>query len=43
MIGLTVVPRQAGTVTSPGEADLAPDTLSERVHTGAWPDQDIAA
>jgi hypothetical protein len=31
-----------GDVAGP-EADLAPDTLSERVHTGAWPDQDIAA
>jgi hypothetical protein len=34
---------ETGTVTWPGGADLAPDTLYERVRTGAWPDQDIAA
>jgi hypothetical protein len=28
-----------GTVVWPGGADLAPDTLYERVPTGAWPDQ----
>jgi hypothetical protein len=32
-----------GTVVWPGGADLAPDTLYERVRTGAWPDQDVAA
>jgi hypothetical protein len=26
-----------GTVSWPGGADLAPDTLHERVRTGAWP------
>jgi hypothetical protein len=26
-----------------GRGRLAPDTLYERVHTDAWPDQDIAA
>ena len=26
------------TVVWPGGADLAPDTLYERVRTGAWPD-----
>ena len=31
------------TVVWPGGADLAPDTLYERVRTGIWPDQDIAA
>jgi Protein of unknown function (DUF2442) len=34
---------ETGTVVWPGGADLAPDTLYERVRTGAWPDQDIAA
>ena len=33
---------ETGTVVWPGGADLAPDTLYERVRTGAWPDQ-IAA
>lgn len=28
---------ESGTVTWPGGADLAPDTLYERVRTGAWP------
>jgi hypothetical protein len=34
---------ETGTVVWPGGADLAPDTLYERVRTGAWPDQDLAA
>ncbi len=34
---------ETGTVTWPGGADLAPDTLYERVRTGAWPEQDVAA
>jgi hypothetical protein len=34
---------ETGTVTWPGGADLAPDTLYERVRTGVWPGQDIAA
>lgn len=34
---------ETGTVVWPGGADLAPDTLYERVRTGAWPDQEIAA
>jgi Protein of unknown function (DUF2442) len=34
---------ETGTVVWPGGADLAPDTLYERVRTGAWPDQDVAA
>lgn len=34
---------ETGTVTWPGDADLAPDTLYVRVRTGAWPDQDVAA
>ena len=34
---------ETGTVTWPGGADLAPDTLYERVRTGVWPDQGVAA
>jgi hypothetical protein len=37
------VDAETGTVVWPGGADLAPDTLYERVRTGAWPDEDIAA
>jgi hypothetical protein len=37
------VDAETGTVVWPGGADLAPDMLYERVRTGAWPDQDIAA
>jgi uncharacterized protein DUF2442 len=37
------VDRETGTVTWPGGADLAPDTLYERVRTGVWPGQDVAA
>ena len=33
---------ETGTVVWPGGADLAPDTLYERVRSGAWP-QDPAA
>lgn len=33
---------ETGTVVWPGGADLAPDTLYERVRNGAWPDQDLA-
>jgi Protein of unknown function (DUF2442) len=32
------VDTETGTVAWPGGADLAPDTLYERVRTGAWPD-----
>lgn len=39
---VTVDP-ETGTVVWPGGADLAPDTLYERVRTGAWPDHDVAA
>lgn len=31
------------TVVWPGGADLAPDTLYERVRTGAWPDAGVMA
>jgi Protein of unknown function (DUF2442) len=34
---------ETGTVVWPGGADLAPDTLYERVRTGVWPDQAAAA
>lgn len=34
---------ETGTVVWPGGADLAPDTLYERVRTGAWPDAEVAA
>ncbi len=37
------VDSEAGTVAWPGGADLAPDTLYERVRTGVWPGQDVAA
>ena len=37
------VDAESGTVTWPGGADLAPDTLYERVRTGVWPSRDIAA
>lgn len=37
------VDEETGTVIWPGGADLAPDTLYERVHTGMWPDQNVAA
>ena len=39
---VTVDP-ETGTAVWPGGADLAPDTLYERVRTGAWPDRDVAA
>jgi hypothetical protein len=34
---------ESGTVVWPGGADLAPDTLYERVRTGLWPDENAAA
>jgi Protein of unknown function (DUF2442) len=34
---------ETGTVCWPGGADLAPDTLYERVRTGLWPSQSHAA
>lgn len=34
---------ESGTVVWHGGADLAPDTLYERVRTGIWPDQGVAA
>jgi Protein of unknown function (DUF2442) len=37
------VDRETGTIVWPGGADLAPDTLYERVRTGVWPEQSAAA
>ncbi len=37
------VDEETGTVTWPGGADLAPDTLYERVRSGVWPGRDVAA
>ncbi len=37
------VDEETRTVVWPGDADLAPDTLYERVRTGIWPDQNVAA
>lgn len=34
---------ESGTVVWPGGADLAPDTLYQRVSTGLWPEQSAAA
>jgi hypothetical protein len=38
-----VVDPETGTVVWPGGADLAPDTLYERVRTGAWPQDPVSA
>lgn len=37
------VDSETGTIVWPGGADLAPDTLYERVRTGLWPDESAAA
>lgn len=37
------VDAETGTIVWPGGADLAPDTLYERVRTGLWPDESAAA
>ena len=35
--------KATGTIAWPGGADLAPDTLYERVRSGAWPESHAAA
>lgn len=37
------VDAETGTVAWPGDADLAPDTLYERIRTGSWPQSSAAA
>jgi hypothetical protein len=37
------VDSETGTVVWPGGADLAPDTLYERIRSGAWPGSRAAA
>jgi Protein of unknown function (DUF2442) len=37
------VDEETRTVGWPGDADLAPDTLYERLRTGIWPGQNVAA
>ncbi len=37
------VDTETGTVVWPGGADLAPDTLYERVRSGVWPESRTAA
>ena len=37
------VDAEIGTVVWPGDVDLAPDTLYERVRTGAWPQSGVPA
>ena len=41
--GQVNVDPETGTIVWPGGCDLAPDTLYERVRTGGWPDQAVAA
>jgi Protein of unknown function (DUF2442) len=37
------VDAETGTIVWPGGADLAPETLYERVRTGLWPEQSAAS
>jgi hypothetical protein len=41
--GKVTVDAESGTIVWPGGADLAPDTLYERVRTGAWPESQVTA
>ncbi len=41
--GEATVDSETGTVVWPDGADLAPDTLYERVRSGAWPESRTAA
>jgi Protein of unknown function (DUF2442) len=38
-----MVDGESGTIVWPGGADLAPDTLYQRISTGLWPDEHAAA
>jgi hypothetical protein len=40
---VVAIDSESGTIVWPGGADLAPDTLYERVTTGLWPDENAAA
>jgi len=40
---MAAIDAETGTVTWPGGADLAPDTLYHRISTGLWPEQSAAA
>lgn len=40
---MATVDAESGTAAWAGGADLAPDTLYERLRTGAWPDRHLAA
>ncbi len=37
------VDEESGTIVWPGGADLAPDTLYERVRAGVWPESGVPA
>lgn len=37
------VDSESGTIVWPGGADLAPDTLYQRIRTGLWPEEHAAA
>jgi hypothetical protein len=40
---MATIDAESGTVVWPRGADLAPDTLYERLRTGAWPGRHVAA